>query len=719
MKPSNKYWLFVSISVALTIFIVTGLCLYLWYQLSPEEKQLTFTIIKDHFIYIFGAGFVLLAGFGFLLDGIFNNYILPLNKLIEEVNIISSVNASHRINMEGSKEIVKLSEIINEGAQRFEEMRSTVAQKIQLAKADLEEERNLLATFMAELPEGVLICNTEGRILFYNKQAKFFLEGKKEEDGETISGKFIGLGRSVFNVIDKNVIVHALDEIAVKLKKKEPNAVSYFVIVGKNENLLRVEAAPVLSSNKQLTGFLLIIFDISQQLDIDYKVDLMLKSLSRDIRASVASIRAAIEAIVDYPSMDRHQRQIFDSIIHKESVSLGEILDGAAIDRSTHLHSQWPLVQMPARDLLETIQQKAEHKLNVHIDIEGTDSHEWVKVDSYSIISAMLFVIRQVQKETGLDHLFFTVNEVENFVNIDLIWEGYAVTIETIRKWDDKPLYTEDEGVPLTLKEIIGHHEAEIWSYSCEGCSDRSYLRFCLPAVESPESNVIRTMTILPESRPEFYDFDLFNQPGQNPELDNSLLTELTYTVFDTETTGLDPKGGDEIIAIGAVRIVNGRLLHEESFDQLIDPKRSVPPESTAIHGIQPDMLVGQPTIEEVLPLFHKYAEDTILVAHNAAFDMRMLEMKEKSTGIHFINPVLDTLLLAALAHPSQHDQNLEAITKRFGISILGRHTALGDAIATAEMFLKFIPLLSQMGILTLKEARQASKKTYYSRLRY
>ncbi len=176
---------------------------------------------------------------------------------------------------------------------------------------------------------------------------------------------------------------------------------------------------------------------------------------------------------------------------------------------------------------------------------------------------------------------------------------------------------------------------------------------------------------------------------------------------------------GDEIISIGALRIVNGRLLREEFFDQLIDPRRPLPPESTAIHGITPDMLEGRPPVASVLPLFHRFAEDTILLAHNAAFDMRMLQVKESETGVRFINPVLDTLLLSAVVHPAQDEHNLEAIARRIGIGVVGRHTALGDAIVTGEMFLKLIPLLAEKGIRTLKEARLASEKTYYARLKY
>ncbi len=98
---------------------------------------------------------------------------------------------------------------------------------------------------------------------------------------------------------------------------------------------------------------------------------------------------------------------------------------------------------------------------------------------------------------------------------------------------------------------------------------------------------------------------------------------------------------------------------------------------------------------------------------------MRMLQINEAETGVKFINPVLDTLLLSAVVHPAQEDHNLEAIAERLGISIVGRHTALGDAIATGEIFIKLIPLLAKMGIYTLKDARKASQKTYYSRIKY
>ena len=219
-------------------------------------------------------------------------------------------------------------------------------------------------------------------------------------------------------------------------------------------------------------------------------------------------------------------------------------------------------------------------------------------------------------------------------------------------------------------------------------------------------------------SRPEFYDFDLFSHTALLDKLEDVSLAKLKFVVFDAETTGLNPSEGDEIISLGAVRIVNGKILSEH-YEQLVDPQRKINKMTTQITGITSEMLKGKPTIEKVLPAFHAYCEDAVLVAHNAAFDMRFLQIKEKKLGLKFDNPVLDTLLLSASVHTNQESHSLDAIAARFGLTIRGRHTALGDAMVTAEILLKLIPILEANGIETLEQAYLASQKTYYARIKY
>ncbi len=720
MKKSNIFWLFAFASFAFTILVIASLAFLFWQQLPPTDRALVVRLARQYIGYIFSAAVFLLAGLGFGLDWLFRLYILPLDKLAEETRLIHSVNPSHRIHLEGSRDIVRLVDIINEAADQYETLNNRLNSEIQRARAEADEEKNILAAVMAELPEGVLICNTEGQILLYNKRARRYLIGEigSLESSDVSPGRFIGLGRSVFGVIDKHLIVHALDEIARKLKCEDTDIASYFVTMGADNRLLRVEAAPLLDHHRRFTGFILIFHDITLQMESGSQLNALLRSLGRGTRASLASIRAAIEAIIEYPKMDSGQLQKFEEIIHGETINIGRIIDEATSTHFGSLRSYWPLTQMNARDMLAATAKKAAETLNLEIQTEDVGEDLWLKVDSYAIISALTYVQKRLAQETGSRRLAYKMIREGRFVCFDITWEGKPIKPDTLRNWEDQVVTVNSQSLSSTLKEIIEQHAAEIWSHAYKD-SRKAYLRLLLPVAESAENGRIRNLTILPKSRPEFFDFDLFSQPGQRPELDHRLLSELAYTVFDTETTGLNPQGGDEILSIGAVRIVNNRILHEECFDQLIDPRRQIPEESIRIHGILPEMVSGQPPIEKTLPSFHRFTEDTILVAHNAAFDMRMLQLKENLSGVQFSNPVLDTMLLSAAVQPGQKNHDMEGIAARLGISIVGRHTALGDALVTAEIFLKLVPLLEKQGITTLRQARTASRKTYYARLKY
>jgi len=271
------------------------------------------------------------------------------------------------------------------------------------------------------------------------------------------------------------------------------------------------------------------------------------------------------------------------------------------------------------------------------------------------------------------------------------------------------------------LRDMLERHGGEI-RYLREKAVHRALFRLVLPLASARAESVGTAADAASQqhgiSRPEYYDFNLFDRSVGSIDLDRHL-SDLAYTVFDTETTGLEPTQGDEIIQFGAVRVINGRLLHQETFDQLVDPRMPLKPEGILIHGITDDMVRGQPTIDTVLPAFHEFCADTVLVGHNVAFDMRFLQMKEAATGIQFRQPVLDTLLLSAIVHPNQESHKLESIAERLGVNVIGRHTALGDALVAGEVFLKLVGLLADQGIHTLRQVLAAAEKTYFARIRY
>ena len=212
-------------------------------------------------------------------------------------------------------------------------------------------------------------------------------------------------------------------------------------------------------------------------------------------------------------------------------------------------------------------------------------------------------------------------------------------------------------------------------------------------------------------SRPEFRSVRSLEHPAHADELDGRTLAELRYVVFDTETTGLRPSDGDEIISIAAVRCSRGEVDETGAFSRLVNPGRPIPRASIRFHGITDEMVAGEAPIGDVLPAFHAYAGDAVLVAHNADFDMTFLRVKEAETGVAFANVVLDTLLLSVFADPVSQNHSLDAIAERLGVEVEGRHTALGDSIATARVFCKLLPRLEARGVVTLGQVLHASAR--------
>jgi DNA polymerase-3 subunit epsilon len=447
-------------------------------------------------------------------------------------------------------------------------------------------------------------------------------------------------------------------------------------------------------------------------------VDSLFQSLSVGVRSAIASVRSSVEVILDYPDLPPSKRDEFQQIIHREALSAGAAMDRLTAEYAGSIRTPVSLSRMRLRDFVEAVRIQADVKTGLVLSGEPAEDHLWISVDSYSMTLAMVFILQRLGAELGTGTFRWAVDRKEHHLGLDFIWTGAPLRLEVLRRWEQQAVAVADESVNATLKEVLARHRAELWSQACND-NENAYVRILLEAGEPTPSTYPRRQTVLATARPVYYDFDLFNQPGQAPELDDRLLAELAYTVFDTETTGLDIREGDEMVAIGAVRILNSRLLESECFEQLVKPECMLRHDAIRIHGIQPEMLEGQPDVRKALQSFQRFAEGTILVAHNAAFDMRLLQLQEKRTGIRFGNPVLDTMLLSAVVHPAHRRHDLATIAERLGITIMGRHTALGDAIATAEVFLRLMRLLAEMGIQTLKQAREASQKTYYARLKY
>ncbi len=695
-------------------------------DMDDQERALLFTALQKRAPSVVLASLLLIAPLWFILEALFKRYIRAPRQLAEDARVMLSANPAHRAPLRGAAEIKRLAGAVNSMAEAHEALMHDVERRVQEANARIEQERNRLAALMSELAQSVIVCNIEGRILLYNVRAMQLL--RQPLPSGAAAGRahtLVGLGRSVFAVFDRNLIIHALESIHDRLHQGTRDPVANFVTAAPSGQLVRVQMAPVfganadgtaVSSTNRFTGFVLVLDDITRRVESGNRRDLLLQTLTQGTRASLASVRAAIETISSFPDMDKEARNRFLGIIGEEAQRLSASLDRTVDEFADSMRTDWPLEDMRGADLIAAVRRRIDGKLGLLTKLESVDESIWLSVDSYSLMQAITYIACRLKDEFSIRELRFGLERADTLAHLDVIWTGAPLGSATTMAWQTDSMEQGGEACPLTLREIVERHNGEIW-YQVHKASHRELFRIAIP-VTKPEE-VAWSAPAAGESRPEFYDFDLFHQAGQSPEQDNRPLLALSYTVFDTETTGLSPSGGDEIVSIGAVRIVNGRLLEHEVFEQLIDPRREMSPKASKITGIDATMLAGQPTIDRVLPAFGRFCEDTVLVAHNAAFDMRFLRLKEAPAGVRFAQPVIDTLLLSSVIHPDAEAHRLEVIAERLGVNPIGRHTALGDAIMTAEVFLRMIPLLAEQGIRTLGEARSASEKTYYARLKY
>ncbi len=176
---------------------------------------------------------------------------------------------------------------------------------------------------------------------------------------------------------------------------------------------------------------------------------------------------------------------------------------------------------------------------------------------------------------------------------------------------------------------------------------------------------------------------------------------EESFVVFDIETTGFSPVN-NRIIEIGAVKVCGGRVT--DRFSTFVNPCTPIPFEIEKLTGIRDDMVVDAPLIEAVLPQFLQFCDGSVLVAHNAGFDMSFIMENARRQGLPARYTYVDTVGIARVLLPNQSKHTLDAVAKTLNISLENHHRAVDDAECTAWIFLKFVQMLEEQNVHTLAE---------------
>ncbi|MBV7271578.1 DNA polymerase III subunit alpha [Clostridiaceae bacterium UIB06] len=218
------------------------------------------------------------------------------------------------------------------------------------------------------------------------------------------------------------------------------------------------------------------------------------------------------------------------------------------------------------------------------------------------------------------------------------------------------------------------------------------------------------------------YGVEAYLAPDKKPSVTNlkGQSIDTTYCVLDLETTGFSPVT-EKITEIGIMKLKDGKVIDE--FSCFVNPEKSIPPRVVEVTNITDDMVKDAETIDQVFPKMLDFIKDSVLVAHNAGFDVGFLKNNAKVLGYDFDFTYLDTLSLAQEVFPDFKTYKLGRIAKNLGIKVEVAHRALDDVNTTVKVFNVMLEKLKERGAKTLEDidiygSDEQAKKEAYKKLK-
>jgi len=568
----------------------------------------------------------------------------PVERLAADLRARAHSDVDQAIDPAVARYLGDLAPAADAVAANLTETRNAMALAVGRETARLTTEKTRLETLLAEVPDGVMFCTPHHTIALYNGHTRDIL-------GESDA---LGLGRPVSGLLRMGPILQAYDRLTAS---GSDEGTDILVTTKAGARLLeaRLRLLRLEGQETEGAGYALTLRDVTADLQVQAERAYLLNHLLERLEGTLPALPES-----------------------EEKSTLAALVAETATRKAKTDTKWWPMEALTAEDLGAGLAARLERKgVPLACDLGMTR----LRCDGFAM-TRMLERLALDWTNAGAKTLTLTIaSEGADTAVLSLEAEGAAPAGAQLDGWLATPLSPGLSG--FAASDVLLSHGTRL---TVEPAGPgRHALRLNLPLAEPRAAGPTRVV---------MYDFDLLN--AEIPEdLAVAALKSLSFVIFDTETTGLNPQV-DEVCQIAAVRVVNGRIIEGEDFDMLVNPGRRIPAASTAVHHITDEMVADAPPVTEALRRFHAFAEGAVLVAHNAPFDMSFLRRREAEIGKRFDQPILDTVLCSAILYGQSAEHTLDALCDRLHIRIpeAARHTAIGDAIGTAEAFRKMIPML-------------------------
>ncbi|MBX9635894.1 MAG: exonuclease, partial [Magnetospirillum sp.] len=471
-----------------------------------------------------------------------------IKRMATDVRAIAHGGTRAGIDPERYAILSPLPESVNSLTTRLAAARKELSEGLAGATAKAEETASRLAAILNDLHEGVVVCNLRHQVVLYNSVAMDMLA----EAGQ------LGLSRSLFETVARDPVIHMLEMLTHRVEMAG-RGTPFLAGTADGRMLLQARMTLIRGTEGDATGYVITMVDAGPQVAALARRDALLREVVEGLESPLLRLRIA----ADNPAIVAREAENISLAIQKVTEGYKHALTG-----------WWPMADLHSGDFFGLVARRFEADA---LKVSVTGLPVWLHADSHSLALSVEALIRQIAERFGLEEVDLAAESTEDEAWVNIGWAGGTAAKPALEAWLSKPLSLLGN---MTIRDVLIHHAGD--AFRQEHRSGRSWLR--LPMRKGLEVHFQPKPNLLP-TRPEFYDLALLDNARDIGEMGRLPLRSITFVVFDTETTGLQPSQGDQIVQIGAVRVVNGRILSGESFNRIVNPGRPIPPESIRFHG--------------------------------------------------------------------------------------------------------------------------------------